>query len=335
MTRDRIAPHTVSRMSRALIVSAFVALVLLAVGSESLAGRSDTTRPAGRSISGLSGHILFTRAGGAYGDETLFVAHADGSGERRISKLGGSCCPSATPTGSRVATAANSPDGRVTAAISRLDGTHRVMLPLPNGTLNLGPGPLSADGKTIAREGFDEKHPGASGVYLTRVSDGKIVRRITRRQFIVADFSPNGKQLLLFKNPEGDPPPPGALWLVNTNGTGLHRLTRATIQVGCCFNYRWSPDGTKILFADADGVLWTIAPNGTGLTQVFKDAEGRYAITPTWSPDGSVIMFALDPTDDQFAHPANGLYVIRADGSDLTLVLGGNNFKREPVWVSG
>jgi hypothetical protein len=47
-----------------------------------------------------------------------------------------------------------------------------------------------------------------------------------------------------------------------------------------------------------------------------------------------MILFALDPTPDPFQHPPNGLYAIRADGSDLTKVIGGNNFKREPVWVS-
>jgi hypothetical protein len=47
-----------------------------------------------------------------------------------------------------------------------------------------------------------------------------------------------------------------------------------------------------------------------------------------------MILFALDPSANPFAHPVNGLYVIRADGTGLTLVLGGNDFKREPVWVS-
>ncbi len=46
-------------------------------------------------------------------------------------------------------------------------------------------------------------------------------------------------------------------------------------------------------------------------------------------------MFALGPTPDPFQHPINGLYVSRADGSEVTEVLGGNDFKREPVWISG
>jgi hypothetical protein len=35
-------------------------------------------------IDDLQGKILFTRAGGTYGDETVFTADADGTNERRI-----------------------------------------------------------------------------------------------------------------------------------------------------------------------------------------------------------------------------------------------------------
>lgn len=283
----------------------------------------------------LSGHVVFTRAGGQYGDETVFVARIDGSQEHRRSTPGNSCCPWATRNGSRVTFGSSTHDGRVTTVVARLDGKHRVALRLPRGTLSLASGPFSPNGKFIAHEGFDDKHPSAAGIYLTRSTNGTIVRRVTRRHFIPGDFSPNGKELLLFTGPDGGPPPPGSLWLVGIDGKHLRRLTPASLKVECCFNFRWSPDGTKILFADAGGIIWTIHPDGSGLTQVYKDSQGRYAATPTWSPDGSMILFALDPTPDPFQHPLNAFYVIQRDGSGLTKVIGGSNFKREPVWVSG
>jgi len=282
----------------------------------------------------LSGHLLFTRAGGSFGDETLYVSKADGTGQRRLSKFGRSCCPWSTRDGSTIVFPANGAGGRVSAATARLNGTHRVNLALPRGTLNLAAGPLSPDGKTIAREGFDDKHPGAAGIYITRASDGKVLRRVTQTHFVPGDFSPNGRELVLFKGADGEPPPPGSLWVVGSDGIGLRRLTPRNVQVECCFNYRWSPDGKKILFADASGVIWTIAPDGSKLTRVFKDRRGRYAATPTWSPDGSMILFALDPTPNPFDHPVNGLYVIDNDGTNLARVIGGGDFKREPVWVS-
>lgn len=296
---------------------------------------ASTTASATPAITGLTGHILFTRAGGTYGDETVFVAKADGTDEHQLSGLGASGGPSALRDGSRITSFAVV-DGRGTAVTSKLDGSDKVVLPLPSGTMNLASGPLSPDGAYIMLEGFDDAHPELAGIYVARAADGGDLRRVTERHFIPGDFSPDGSQLLVFGNVEGDPPPAGSLWIVNFDGSGLRQLTPDATQVQCCFNYRWSPDGSKILFAGPQGILWTIAPDGSNLTQVFKDADRRYAITPTWSPDGSMIMFALDPSTESnpFAHPANGLYVIRADGTGLTLVLGGNDFKREPVWVS-
>jgi hypothetical protein len=43
-------------------------------------------------------------------------------------------------------------------------------------------------------------------------------------------------------------------------------------------------------------------------------------------------MFALDSTNNAFWHPANGLYVIGADGSGLTLVIDGSDFKALSEW---
>ena len=324
-------------MHRAFVSSVSVAAILTFLAGSNAGGalgHPTSARSHSQRITGLKGHILFTRAGGRYGDETVFVANADGTGQRRVSPVGSSGSPWATRNGSRIVFGGRAPDGRFTAVTAKLDGSDRVLLPLPKGTLNLGDGPFSPDGKRLVREGFDDLHHASDGIYITRASDGANPRHITKQHFIPGDFSPNGKQLVLFRGPEGEPPPPGALWIVNANGRGLRRLTGSNVKVACCFNYRWSPNGKKILFADFDGVIWTIAPDGSKRTKVFKDDKGRYAATPTLSPDGSMIMFALDPTPNPFEHPLNGLYVIDAGGSGLTQVIGGNDFKREPVWVN-
>ncbi len=154
---------------------------------------------------------------------------------------------------------------------------------------------------------------------------------------IPADYSPDGQRLLFYRasGPDtGDWDIGGSLWIVNVDGKGARRL-EITETIPSWWA-RWSPDGTKILFAtarkQATGALWTINADGTSLTKVFEDSEGRFAIQPAWSPDGSNIMFALNPIADQFTHPANGMYVIDADGSSLRLVIGDGVFKREPEW---
>jgi hypothetical protein len=44
-------------------------------------------------------------------------------------------------------------------------------------------------------------------------------------------------------------------------------------------------------------------------------------------------MFALDVVPNPFDTSPNGLYVIDANGTGLTFVIGGVNFKREPSWM--
>jgi Tol biopolymer transport system component len=282
-------------------------------------------------ISGLTGRIVFTRAGGAYGDETTFVARIDGSNEVQIGNRSGSCCPWALPDGSLLIRAGNTEDGRLDPVISNLDGSDARSFPLPDG-LQFGSGPLSPDGTRVVLEGFTAPDFKEAATYIANV-DGSRLRALTKEHFIPGDFSPDSKSVLLFRGQPGEPPPPRALWLVGADGRNLRQLTPADIKVQCCFNFRWSPDGLRILFASPDGDLWTIAPDGSDLTEVFHE-QGHWAVTPTWSPDGSMILFALDSSPDPFAHPTNSLHVIRADGSGLTLVLGGSDFKREPTWVN-
>jgi Tol biopolymer transport system component len=92
----------------------------------------------------------------------------------------------------------------------------------------------------------------------------------------------------------------------------------------------WSPDGQRIVFfAYGPGWyqqttnatnLYTIRPDGTGLTQVTQLGENQdQAVQPTWTPDGSRIIFAYfrrNPSDPYDRH----LAFIDPDGSNLTVL---------------
>jgi Tol biopolymer transport system component len=291
-------------------------------------------------VATLPGKILFARAGPGYGEETIFTADVDGSHQRRVSGFGSSCCPRWSPDGTHILLAAMAPDGKqVTTGIVDANGGHERTIPLPDKTLNLGPGAWSPDGTQIAFQGWDDTNPARSGIYLARTADGSQLVRLTTNteggNDLPGDFSPDGRRLVVFRE-RPNQQSVGRLFVVDLNGTGLHPITPAGMAVGFG-TVRWSPDGTRILLQDAanqaHGYLWTVHPDGSGLTRVFADTQGRYALSPTWSPDGRYIMFALDPTADEDSHSPNGLYVIRSDGTGLTLALGGSDFKREPDWV--
>jgi Tol biopolymer transport system component len=286
----------------------------------------------------LQGTIVFAKAGGQYGDETLFAANADGTNERQLTPNGQSCCLRISPDGTQVLYSTYSiaeVDRRVTTAIQNLaDGTIRT-IPLPDATANLGAGAWSPDAQRLALQLWDDSDHSRDGIYTVRSTHGSDLMRLTDAEIADApsDYSPDGTQLIVFR--ESSTQSVGELFVLDLDGGELKPLSPTGMNVGFG-TARYSPDGMTILFQEArtsdTGALWSIRADGSGLTKLFEDAAGRFVSHPTWSPDGSMIMFALNPVADDFRHAPNGIYVIDADGSNLRMVLGGNDFKREPEW---
>jgi Tol biopolymer transport system component len=54
---------------------------------------------------------------------------------------------------------------------------------------------------------------------------------------------------------------------------------------------RWSPDGTKILFASQDHNLYLVHPDGSASTK--DNLRTGHAKGPAWSPDGRWIIFSF------------------------------------------
>jgi Tol biopolymer transport system component len=90
----------------------------------------------------------------------------------------------------------------------------------------------------------------------------------------------NGSGQLVFQTHSG-----GAIYIVNADGTGLRYVTNG-------IDPQLSPDGTKITFTrwEPEYALFTINVDGTG-EQVWTKGW-REMKSPTWSADGSKIVFS-------------------------------------------
>lgn len=122
---------------------------------------------------------------------------------------------------------------------------------------------------------------------------------------------------------------------VSTDGTGLKTLASGE---GCQMYPNWSPDASKIVFAqsapgDVDPqVVWVMNADGSGKKQLTKGPNRN--LHPTWSPDGKQIAYTgwTNMTD---SGERAAVFVMNADGSDAHAVTSeqGRGVDYLPQWT--
>ena len=132
-----------------------------------------------------------------------------------------------------------------------------------------------------------------------------------------------------------DPQIGGSLWVVKRDGSALHRIVgRSSMPAAWA---RWSSDGSSKVFAAqrtaSEGFIRSLRPDGSGNKTLFQGSAGRFPIQPVWSPDGLRVLFCLDPSNDQFKHPDNALYVMNRDGSGLKAIFDPEGYASMPKWT--
>jgi TolB protein len=142
--------------------------------------------------------------------------------------------------------------------------------------------------------------------------DGSEQRRLTGEAWGELAWSPVGDKIAFVSRRDGN----AEIYLMNTDGSGLRRLTRNTVGDR---NPVWSPDGRRIAFESN----WQLnVMNADGSRQRRLTRNGGRNFTPAWSPDGQQIAFERRLGRKKYG-PCNGcgrastfeIWVMNADGS--------------------
>ncbi len=218
----------------------------------------------------------------------------------------------------------------------------------------------STDGKKLAFavDNFDNQP--WCGCILVANADGSGITPISTPPDTNQDrypaWSPDGSKILFTRtvqlyvmNSDGSNPvalpqygirpswsPDGARIVYQWDGAVITANADGTNPTFVHEGYRpaWSRDGARIAFSAYDwDSLWldldiyTANPDGSDVRQVTSGFSDREV---AWSPDGSQLAFHRVPDSDD--HPAaEGLYVMKADGSGQTLLVD-SIWAESPAW---
>jgi Tol biopolymer transport system component len=291
----------------------------LSAAGLTLLGLVAASAPASATFSGPNGQITFGLFNPAIGDDQIWKSNPDGSHPVQLTTVL-SEVSDWSPDGSRIAF--DFFDGQtVQIATMDADGQDTVQLTTDETAFHGEPA-YSPDESRIAFE--NEPVDAPDGIFLMDASNGQDVTRITSNPYSIFDetpsFSPDGTQIVFdrVKVARG-PGRQSALFVVRTDGSDLRRITQWGSQA---IQADWSPSGAWIVFNSEIGIktgqIYIVHPDGTGLTRLTVATNGDASFSPTWSPDGTKIMFSR-------VHFVNGrgqldLWVMNADGTGLTQV---------------
>jgi TolB protein len=270
-----------------------------------------TARPAAASA---QLRIAFSRGGP---DGGIHVMTGPARAITRITKDPGDDQPAWSPAGTEIVFNRYI-NGRQNIYVMRPDGSAIRRLTTDGSSSSPG---WSPDGSRIV---FARETPGNADIY-TMKPDGTDVTRLTHdalREYTPV-WSPDGSSIAFVAGPT-------RIYVMHADGSNARSIGPDNAALP-----RWAPDGSKIAFVDeTTGSIKTMNRDGTGLRRIVDvtTLAGGTAFAanftwPTWSTDGTKILFAAgSPTSSH-------LYTVGADGTGFAQWTTGSVTDESPAWA--
>ncbi len=324
-----------------------VLTALVAITAAAVAGTGRATPPAGNGLIAFQRYLFQDRPLQA----DIFVAKADGSGQRRVSRAPHSLIdgePDWSPDGRRLAfQRCVTVDGpcRIWSINADRTGARRLT---PRGAKKCADETSPAfapDGETIAFECMTRRHGQLAFSLVAMDRDGGnshvVVRGTSGAGVGRPQFSPDGNRLVFeHQNITAKPRNGHATYVVSLDGTDMRRVTPWSLRAGD--HPDWSPDGSLILVRSLSngpdflhqGNLYTVRPDGSGLRQVTHFGRRVNLLqNGSFSPGGAAIVFATTSGSIKTKHSdLPDVFTVGLDGAGLRPVTRSRNWDGSPDW---
>jgi dipeptidyl aminopeptidase/acylaminoacyl peptidase len=208
----------------------------------------------------------------------------------------------------------------------------RTVVAIPHPVIESGSTSDAATSPNGDKIAFVAPNGGHTDIFVAN-ADGSNIRRLTTGT-LSADqpaWSPDGTRIAYRLSANFSP---ARIWVMNADGTNPHAIT--SDAPGEHHHPTWSPrqpdDSYRIAYAQAamkDGYMraqiWSIRDDGSDRQIVSDESIGAYDDEPSWSPDGTKIVFSRSSQE---------LVVVTvSDRNERSLLLGDlDGEQRAPEW---
>jgi TolB protein len=270
-------------------------------------------------LSHVRGGVIAYQLRDAQGHLQIHTSNPDGTQDKQLTADGDNGLPAWSRDGKRIAFMASRATGPY-IGVMNADGSDQRLFAMGGQAPDWSP-----DGRLIAFS--------AGSQIWTMMPDGNAITPLTSSPTYKArpTWSPDGKRMVFMQldNPSNPDDPQPQIGIMNADGSNEHLLTTMD-RTNVCIESdgttrvletardanapQWSPGDDRITFWSGIetkyGQVWSIHADGTGSTQLSAETHHSNNDDPSWSPDGTKILFGTGRSH------VNELWGMDADGSN-------------------